>query len=207
MKKPWKKQSSKKMFEKTAQLEKEAGLEQMAKVAGRAMEQEAERAMEPRRLGGYLLNTKMALALALGMVAFGGKAEGQVLTGRSYHPKGPVRQTVEQVVRGVMFETNVAINNSQGKREMKAMDEYAKADSELASQEMAIDSHYGMERFQANKRGDTARLRQLEQEHHQKKMKIARARAGLRREYSARQGGIRATTGIVGTVFGEAGRR
>lgn len=185
------------MFERfTPKSEKEKGPEQIVRLGVKTLESEVN-IEEPRRAGGFMLSTLMAMGLSLGLLA--GGAEAQV---RGWSPAGGAgKQVAGQILNQGIFEAGSAIDRSQNAKRDKIENDYVANLTELGNVERNLDYEYAVEKSKLNRTGNRQGLENLEKEYRMGKGKLAKDRANLENEYRKKIRSLEMKKSIVQTVL------
>lgn len=161
--------------------EKEKSPERVMELGTKVLQKEADLKIEPRRSGGYMLCTVLAMALAMGMTA--GKAEAQV---RGVGPQGwgVGGQIAGEVFNRGIFEVGSALNRSQNAKQDRIEHEYVARLTQLGDAMRQLDNQYGNQRVRLMRQGgSSADLKKLEDKYRAEKTQLIQAENDLKREY------------------------
>jgi hypothetical protein len=173
--------------------EKEKNPERIMGLGEKILLREADLKIEPRRSGGYMLCSVLAMALAMGMTA--GKAEAQV---RGVGPQswGGGGQMVSEVFHQGVFEIGSALNRSQNAKQDRIEHEYVARLTQLGDAMRQLDNQYGNQKTRLTRQGgSSANLKKLEDKYRAEKAQLMQAENDLKREYyrQTRNAGIKRT--------------
>ncbi len=182
------------MFEKflgKSKAEEEQNPERVMELGTKVLQREVDSEIEPKRSGGYMFCTVLAMALAMGMTA--GKAEAQV---RGVGPQswGGGRQFAGEVFSQGVFEVGSTLNRAQNAKQDRVEHEYVARLTQLGDAARELDNQYGNQRARIMRRGgSSADLKKLEDEYRVKKAQLMQAENDLKREYrkQTRNNGIK----------------
>lgn len=171
--------------------EKEKKPERIMGLGEKILLREADLKIEPRRNGGYMLCSVLAMALAMGITT--GKAEAQV---RGIGPQGwgIGGQMVSEVFHQGVFEIGSALNRSQNAKQDRVEHEYVTRLTQLGDAARQLDNQYSIQRARLMKQGgNSADLKKLEDRYKTEKTQLAQAENGLKGEYyrQTRNSGIK----------------
>jgi len=161
--------------------EKEKRPEQIVGLGKETLLKEVASEIEPRRNGGYMLCTVLAMALAMGMTA--GKAEAQVL-GVGPQSWGGGRELVGQIFQEGVSEIGSTLNRAQNSKQDRIEHEYVARLTQLGDAMRQLDNQYSRQKDQLMGQGGTQEdLRGLENSYRTNRVQLMKARADLEREY------------------------
>ncbi len=171
--------------------EKEKKPERIMRLGEKILLREADLKIEPRRSGGYMLCTILAMALAMGMTA--GKAEAQV-RGVGLQGWGIGGQITSEVFHQGVFEVGSALNRAQNAKQDRVEHEYVARLTQLGDATRQLDNQYGNQRARLMRQGGSpADLKKLEDRYRTEKTRLMQAENDLKKEYyrQTRNGGIK----------------
>lgn len=161
--------------------EKEKNPERILELGKNTLLREVDSEIEPKRNGGYMLCTVLAMALAMGMTA--GKAEAQV-KGVGPQSWGGGGQFASEVFNRGIFEVESALNRSQNGKQDRVEHEYAARLTQLGDVARQLDNQYGNQRARLMQQGGSpADLKNLEDKYRTEKTQLLQAENDLKREY------------------------
>ncbi len=161
--------------------EKEKNPEQIVELGERILLREVNSEIEPRRNGGYMLCTVLAMALAMGMTA--GKAEAQV---RGVGPQswGGGREIAGQIFHRGISGIGSSLDRAQNAKQDRIEHEYVAQLTQLGDAMRQLDNQYGNQRARLMRQGGSpADLRKLEERYRAEKTQLIQAENDLKRKY------------------------
>lgn len=161
--------------------EKEQNPERVMELGAKVLQKEADSEIEPRKNGGYMLCTVLAMALAMGMSA--GKAEAQV---RGVGPQswGGGGQLAGEVFNRGIFEVGSALNKSQNAKQDRVEHKYVARLTQLGDTARQLDDQYGNQRARLTRQGGSSTdLKKLEDRYRTERAQLMQAENDLKREY------------------------
>jgi len=174
-----------KLFRKPKAEEKESRQErqeQTAELGQRTLIKEASLEIEPRRSGGYMLSTVLAMALAMGMSAEKAKAQTRWIV----EEKGFGRQVAGQIFNRGVFEAGSAIDRAHGKKMTQIENDYVMQLTALEDAKRILDNDYLREKSRIMKAGGLdkeTQLQQLNAWYQSEAEKIRQNQIEIRRQY------------------------
>jgi hypothetical protein len=131
--------------------------EQIANLGQIVLIKEAERGVEPKRSGGYILSTVLAMALAMGMSAEKAKAQTRWPIG------GTGKQLAGQIINRGIFEASSAIDRAHWKKMGQIENDYVTQLTILADAKRNLDKEYLQQKRQIMRSGEPDKERQLQE--------------------------------------------
>jgi hypothetical protein len=192
-----------KFFRKPKAEENESRQESHEQIAGlgqRTLIKEAGLEIEPRRSGGYMLCTVLAMALAMGLST--GKAEAQ--TRWIVEERGFGRQLAGQIFSRGVFEASSAIDRAHGKKIAQIENDYVMKLTALEDAKRKLDNDYLRERSRLARSGGTdkeRRLQELNAWYQTEAVKLEQNQIEVRRSYEKSKRGEQVKHGVVDSIF------
>ena len=156
--------------------------EQIANLGQRVLIEEAEKGVEPKRSGGYILSTVLAMALAMGMSAEKAKAQTRWIV----EERGFGRQVAGQIFNRGVFEAGSAIDRAHGKKMAQIENDYVRQLTALEDAKRMLDNDYLREKSRIMRTGGLdkeTQLQQLNAWYQSEAEKIRRNQIEVRRQY------------------------
>jgi hypothetical protein len=156
--------------------------EQIANLGQRVLAKEVEREVEPKRSGGYILSTVLAMALAMGMSAEKAKAQTRWIV----EERGFGRQVAGQIFNRGVFEAGSAIDRAHGKKMAQIENDYVSQLTALEDAKRMLDNDYLREKSRIMRTGGLnkeTQLQQLNAWYQSEAEKIRRNQIEVRRRY------------------------
>jgi len=179
-----------KFFEKP-KVEREKPKEQIAELGRNTLIKEAALEIEPKRSGGYILCTVLAMALAMGMTA--GKAEAQT---------GGWAGFGREVMNNTVFESGSAIDRAQNAKLDRIEHEYVAQLTQLGDALRKLDDQYLRQKNQLTRQGGNPNdLRNLEERYRTEKVRLMQARADAEKAYRGQKRNSAIKKGITEAIF------
>ena len=186
-----------KLFGKS-KIEKEQPQERKAELGKKTLIREANLEIEPKRGGGYMLCTVLAMALAIGITA--NKAEAQV-RGIGSQGRGFGGRVASEIFHQGTFEVGSAINRAQNAKQDKINQEYIVQLTKLEDAQKQIDHQYNMQKDQLMKEGGNQEdLKNLEDNYLAEKAQLMKAGADLEKEHQKQNRNSRIKSAITETI-------
>ena len=155
--------------------------ERVMKLGRKVMQREADSEIEPKRSGGYMLCTVLAMALTMGMTV--GKAEAQI-RGLGPQGRGFGGQIASEVFHQGVFEIGSALNRAQNAKQDRIEHEYVARLTQLGDAMRQLDNQYGNQKARLTRQGDSSTdLKNLEDRYRAEKTQLIQAENDLKREY------------------------
>lgn len=188
-----------KFFEKPKAQKVEAEKpEQIAKLGKKTLIREANLGIEPKRSGGYMLCTVLAMALAMGMTA--GKAEAQV-RGVGSQGQGFGGRVASEIFHQGTFEVGSAINRAENAKQDRIEQEYTAKLTKLEDAQKQLDHQYSIQKDQlVREGGNQGNLKNLEDNYLAEKAQLMKARADLEKEYQKQNRNSRIKSAITKVI-------
>ena len=161
--------------------EKEQNPERVMGLGTKVLQREADSEIEPKKSGGYMLCTVLAMALAMGMSV--GKAEAQV---RGVGPQswGGGGQIAGEVFHQGIFEVGSALNRAQNGKQDRIEHEYVARLTQLGDATRQLDNQYSNQKARLTRQGGgSADLKKLEDGYRTEKARLMQAENDLKRGY------------------------
>jgi len=152
--------------------------EQIANLGQRVLAKEVEREVEPKRSGGYILST----VLAMGMSAEKAKAQTRWIV----EERGFGRQIAGQIFNRGVFEAGSAIDRAHGKKMTQIENDYVSQLTTLEDAKRMLDNDYLREKSRIMRTGGLdkeTQLQQLNAWYQSEAEKIRRNQIEIRRQY------------------------
>lgn len=186
-------------FFRKSEVEKEQPLERKAELGKRILTREANLEIEPKRSGGFMLCTVLAMALAMGITA--SKAEAQV---RGIGPQGHGfgGQVASEIFNRGVFEAGSTINKAQNTKQDRIEQEYVAQLTRLEDIQRQLDNQYSVQKSQLMKQGGKqGNLKTLEDSYRAGRAQLMKARADLEKEYHRQKRNTTIKRGITEAIF------
>ena len=171
--------------------EKEKNPERVIELGTEVLQREANLEIEPKRSGGYMLCTVLAMVLAMGVTAE--KAKAQI---------GGWANFGRQTVGSVISESGSAVDRTQNAKQDKIEREYIAQLTRLEDDERQLDYRYsGQKNRLMQQGGPSENLKNLENDYRAEKAKISQVRAELKKEHDRQIRNIRTKKTVAKTIF------
>jgi hypothetical protein len=171
--------------------EKERNPERIAELGRTTLEREAVSEIEPRRSGGYMLCTVLAMALATGMTA--GKAEAQT---------GDWANFGKQVASDAIFESGSAVDKAQNSKQDGIEHEYVDQLTRLGDEERQLGYQYSKQKNLLMRQGGSLQdLKKLESAYQEQRDRVTQKKMELKKEYERQTRNTRVKKAITGMIF------
>jgi hypothetical protein len=168
-------------FFRKPESEQEQGPEQIVELGKKTLLREVDLEIEPKRGGGFMLCTIVAMALAMSVGA--GKAEAQVL-GIGPQSWGGGREIVGQIFQEGISEVGSTLNRAQNANQDSIEHAYVGQLTQLEDAQRQLDNQYSRQKDQLmGQDGTQEDLRSLENSYRTNRIQLMKARADLEREY------------------------
>ncbi len=168
-------------FFRKPKAEKEKNPERVIELGTKVLQKEENSEIGPKRNGGYMLCTVLAMALAMGMTA--GKAEAQV---RGVGPQGHGfgGQIASEIFHQGVFEVGSVLNRTQNAKQDRIEHEYVARLTQLGNAMRQLDNQYSNQRDSLTRQGgDSADLKKLEDRYRTEKTQLIQTENDLKGEY------------------------
>lgn len=169
----------------------------MVEIGVRVLKKEAD-FESPKKAGGFMLTTLLAMGLALGMMP--ARAEAQV---RGIGPQswGGGGQVASEMIRQGAFEAGSMFDRTENAKRASIEHDYVASLTRLGEIERNLDYEYAKEKNRLSQDGTKQDIERLEKEYRTANIKIARDRIDLKKGYDKGIRNIKIKDAIIGGVL------
>lgn len=174
--------------------------EQIAKLGKEILIKEADLKIEPKRCGGYVLCSVLAIALAMGMTAEKAQAQTRWLV----EERGFGRQLAGQIFNRGIFEAGSAIDRRHGKKMDQIENNYVSQLTAMEDAKRKLDNDYLRGKSRITRGGATdkeAQLQELNARYQAEATKLKQDEIEIKRLYAKSKRGERIKHELVDSIF------
>ncbi len=186
--------NNKNMFEKfigKPNAEKEESPERITELGEKILVKEAVLEIEPKRSGGFMLCTVLAMALAMGMTA--SKAEAQT---------GGMGEFGKQLVGNLIFKSGSVADRAQNAKQDGIEHEYVAQLTQLGDAERQLDYQYSRQKSLLKRQGGSPQdMKKLETDYQEQKAQAAQTKMELKKKYDHQIRNMKIRKAVTGTIF------